>query len=158
MPAAHVHRGSYCGRNFSRPAGIPLRRMFGNAQHMTCPHCHKELPEDQKGKRCPFCGWRARRFNWLIFLCVLLLPALLTLLSAATMHFTLLNTADDSISPIIGLVGSVVGGIFCGVTLARAFTQTEGTRVALSILFAPIMIIVCLTLSCFGCALGGYNS
>jgi uncharacterized membrane protein len=129
--------------------------MFALGQYMICPRCQKEMPDDQKGKRCPFCGSPATRVNWWLFLGALLLPPVLTLLSAVMMRLILSDPMAGGVSLIVGLVGSVVVGIFCSVTLVRGLTGNKGSRVAGLILFAPIMILVCLTLCLFGCAFGG---
>jgi hypothetical protein len=124
---------------------------------MTCPRCQKELPEDQKGKRCPFCGSSGILFHGFIFLCALLLPPLLTLLSAATLRLKLPHPVNENVSPVIGLIGGGVGGIVCGVLLACRATKSIPLRLALSIVLSGLMIVVCVMLCLFGCSVGGYR-
>ncbi|HXC34906.1 MAG TPA: hypothetical protein VNV43_03475 [Candidatus Acidoferrales bacterium] len=124
---------------------------------MTCTHCKKELSEDQKGNRCPFCGAAKARFHWLVFLCALLLPPLLTLVSADTMRHTLSKPVDENVSPTITWIGGAIGGIVCGLLLAFRATKSIPLRVFLSIVLSGLMIAVCVTLSLCGCAVGGYQ-
>lgn len=124
---------------------------------MTCPKCQKELPQVQTGNRCPFCEALKARFHWLVFLCALLLPPLLTLLSAATMRLTLSKPVDENVSPVITFIGGGIGGIVCGLLLAFRATKFIPARVFLAILLSALMIAVCVTLCLFGCSIGGYQ-
>jgi predicted permease len=124
---------------------------------MTCPRCQKELQEGQKGKRCPHCGWFASRFKWLAFLCALLLPPLLTLLSATIMRLAMSNPRDEGLSPFVAVIGGAIGGIICGILLAFRATKNIRHRVVLSALLSAVMIVVCLALCLFGCTAGGYQ-
>ena len=117
---------------------------------MTCPQCHKELPEDQKGKRCPFCGLLAMRFNWPLFLCGLLLPPILTLIAAVPA----IARMTEDVSPMVGVLGSVGGGIICGVAYAFGSTDSVPGRVILGVFASGVMFVVCLMLCLFGCAIG----
>jgi hypothetical protein len=136
---------------------------------MNCPHCQQELPENYGAAWCPFCGknWLPEakpfqklppvKFRWRLFLCVLLSPALLTLLSAATMRFVISShPTGEGVSPTIALAGGTIGGVICGVMLGWN-SRTLSARIALSVLMSAIMIIVCIMLCCFGCGIGGYQ-
>jgi hypothetical protein len=112
---------------------------------MTCPRCHKEVPNDQKGYRCPFCGSSATAFTWPVFLFSLLLPPLVTLL--ASLH-------NDESSAAFGLIGGIVGGIGCGVMLASRIKRTAIEFLVFGIILSVIMIAVCMMLCFFGCAIG----
>jgi hypothetical protein len=147
----------YFGRNLSRVIGISLRRMFAHGKYMTCPRCQKELPNDQKGNRCPFCGSSRILFHWFIFLCALLLPPILTLLSAATVRHTVSQPVNENISPPIALISGAIGGIVCGFLLAFRATKDIPLRIVLSIVLSALMIVVCVMLCLFGCSVGGYQ-
>jgi hypothetical protein len=124
---------------------------------MTCPHCKKEWPEDHQDARCPFCGASRARFHWLVFLCALLLPPLLTLVSADTMRLTLSKHVDENVSPTIAIIGGAIGGIICGLLLAFRATKFIPLRVFLSIVLSGLMVAVCMTLCLCGCSVGGYQ-
>jgi hypothetical protein len=117
---------------------------------MICPQCQKELPEGQNGKPCPFCGASAIRPNWRIFLCALLVPPILTLISA----FPAITRMTGNISPIVGVLGSLVGAIVCGGMIGGGGTNSGPARVIVSFIFTGIMFVVCLMLCFFGCAVG----
>jgi uncharacterized protein YacL len=136
---------------------------------MNCPDCKKELPENYGDAYCPFCGKDLSskaeppqkltpvKFRWRLFLCALLTPALLTLLSAATMRFLFLTQrTNEGVSPVIALVGGAIGGVICGVMLGSTSNNLLA-RIALSILMSAIMVIVCIMLCFFGCGVGGYQ-
>lgn len=136
-----------CGDN--RPGGEELKPM-------TCLRCQNELPEDHEGNRCPICGASKIRFRWLVFLCALLLPPLLTLVSAAWMR-TLPNPVNENFSPNIAFIGGGIGGIVCGLLLAFRAAKNIPLRVALSIVLSGLMIVVCVALCLCGCTVGGYQ-
>lgn len=136
---------------------------------MNCPHCQKELPANYSANWCSFCGKDLPepasseqelppvKFKWKLFLCVLLAPPLLTLLSAAAMHFLILpDSTNESLTPFVGLIGGGIGGIICGVLIGLQ-SRNLAARVFLSIFMAAIMIPVCVTLCIFGCTFGGYD-
>jgi len=139
---------------------------------VNCPHCQKDLPENYSANWCPFCGKnlstppddsaktqtpRKFRWHWKLFLCAMLSPALLTLLSAATMRFLVLShPTSEGVSPTIALLGGAIGGVVCGVTLGLT-ARNLLNRIAISILMSAIMIVVCIMLCFFGCGIGGYQ-
>ena len=97
------------------------------------------------------------KFHWKLFLCALLSPALLPLLSAAAMRFLILSRpTNEGVSPMIGLIGGAIGGVICGVMLGWN-SRTLPARIALSILMSAIMIIACIMLCFLGCGIGGYQ-
>ena len=137
----------------------------------TCPHCQKELPENYGALDCPFCGKDLPsgrpeafhelpqvRFNSLLFLAALLLPPLLTLLSATLMRFVFLTKPmSEGISPWVALVGGCIGGVICGALLGTRIGRNLPARIVLSIVFSAMMIVVCIMLCLFGCGIGGYQ-
>jgi hypothetical protein len=136
---------------------------------MDCPHCHQTLAPGYPAAWCPFCGKDLLpdakplrklppvKFNWRLFFCALLCPALLTLLSAAAMRFLILpQPTNEGVSPMIALVTGAIGGVICGVMLGFN-SRNLPARIALSILMSVIMIIVCTMLCFFGCGIGGYQ-
>jgi hypothetical protein len=136
---------------------------------MNCPHCQRKLPENYGAAWCPFCredlSSKAEppqklpplKFRWRLFLCILLSPALLTLLSATTMRFLMPKPMNEGVSPVIALVGGAIGGVICGVMLGFQSGGNLPTRIMLSILMSAIMIVVCIVLCFFGCGIGGYQ-
>lgn len=92
-----------------------------------------------------------RRINWLVFLIVLLAPAILSCLAGA------LGSRNGNVAPVIALFGGGIAGIICRVMLGRRLGKAPGTRLWLGILFAIILAVVCIGMSCFGCMAGGYQ-
>ena len=133
---------------------------------MNCPHCLKELPENYHAGWCPFCGkdlpaseidsakppLRPVKIYWPVFFAVLLAPALVTMFSAMLDH-----APNQSVSPVIGLFGGAAAGIACGIILGLRLGSTALERVVVTLLLCLIMAVVDITLSCLGCAVGGYN-
>jgi hypothetical protein len=136
---------------------------------MICPHCQKDLPANYSANWCPFCGKNLLpeaepsqelppvKLNWRLFLCVLLSPALLTLLSVAAMRFILSQPRSEGVSPWVGLIGGTIGGVICGVMLGIQGSKKLPARIFISILMSVIMIVVCVVLCFFGCSMGGYQ-
>ena len=91
------------------------------------------------------------RFKWLLFVAVLLSPVLLTALSV-----WLVSDKGDT-APSIAVLGGGPAGIISGTMLGRHLGKTPQVKIALSILFAAILGVVCITMSCFGCMASGYN-
>jgi len=82
---------------------------------------------------------------------VLLAPALLTALSV------LLFAREGDTAPVIAVFGGGLAGIISGIMLGRHFGKTLPVRIVLSILFALILGVVCITMSCCGCMASGYQ-
>jgi hypothetical protein len=125
------------------------------------------LPELYSGAYCPFCGkglpltlepqtnsarLKPVKINWRIFLLFLLVPPILTMITARIVH-----VPNESYSVVVGIVGGIAGGIACGIMLGLRIGRTPPTRVFLCILFIGIMTIASISLCCFGCSLGEYN-
>jgi hypothetical protein len=91
------------------------------------------------------------RFKWWWFVAALLLPVLITALSVW------LFTDEGDTAPSIAVLGGGLVGIISGTMLGRHLGKTPPVRVGLSILFALILGVVCITMSCFGCMVSGYN-
>lgn len=91
------------------------------------------------------------RFKWWLLVVVLLSPVLLTALSV-----WLIDRKGDT-SPSIAVLGGGLAGIISGTMLGRYIGKTPQVKIVLSILFAAIFGVVCITMSCFGCMASGYN-
>ena len=91
------------------------------------------------------------RFNWPIFCCVLLSPPLLTIFAVR-----FLSKSSDA-SLYVVLIGGGIAGIISGVMLGQRGGKTRAARIVGSILLALVMIVVCISMSCFGCLVGGYH-
>ncbi len=129
---------------------------------MNCSHCKKALPENCSENICPDCKKsflpQHLKFNARLFFSALLLPPLITLISAAFFRYVLVVQANqDNTSFLIALIGGGMGGVICGVTLGRKVGKNLPLQIMLSILFAVIFVVVCIMLCCFGCNLGGYQ-
>jgi hypothetical protein len=137
---------------------------------MKCPHCRSELSEGWGVEDCPCCGKclrsepvptgivPARKIKWRLFLAGMLLPPILTLLSAVAMHRIFLQKPlNEGVSPIVAVVASGAGGILCGVLLGIRAGSSIGARVGISIVMSAVMVVVCIVLSFFGCGIGGYD-
>jgi ABC-type nitrate/sulfonate/bicarbonate transport system permease component len=134
---------------------------------MNCPHCQKEMPENHGAVYCPLCGkdlpaattgFAGKKMSWRWFMVALLSPPLLTLISAALMRFVFASQeTNEEVSALIGFLGGVIGGIVCGVMIGARASQDFAARIMVSIFCVPVMVIVCITLCCFGCGIGGYQ-
>lgn len=65
------------------------------------------------------------------------------------------NAGD--LAPTIVMIGGSAGGIICGVLLGKRFGKSVETRIVLGLVLSAIMVVVCVTMSCFGCLAGGYQ-
>ena len=135
---------------------------------MNCPHCQRELPENYGAAYCPFCGQNLPpenqiaessakklapiRFHVMIFFLLLLLPPIVTMISA-----WLVQSQNEPYSLCIGFFGGGAAGIACGIMLGLRLGRTVPARILLSLFFAAIMAVVCIMLCFFGCNLGGYQ-
>jgi hypothetical protein len=137
---------------------------------MICPHCQRELPENYSTAGCPFCGkdlsvenlkpspeLPTGNFNGRIFLCALLFPPLLTLISATAMGLIFSHPINESVSPLIALVSGAIGGVICGTMLGFQASEKLPARIIISILMSAIMVVICIMLCMFGCIFGGYE-
>lgn len=129
-----------------------------SANQTKCPGCGQEVeficnPEGQDS--CPHCGGPppaaapSPKFNWLIFLGVLLAPAMLTLAGAAG--------KIEGLAVGTPLVGGAIAGLFCGIYLARRVGRTSAARLWLGFLFVGVFGCVSFSLGFFGCMLGGFQ-
>lgn len=123
-----------------------------------CPGCGEQVqfvyhPEGQDS--CPNCGGPpptqppSGKFNWLLFLGVLLAPAMLSLGGAIG--------KIDGLAVGTPLVGGAIAGLLCGIYLARRVGRTSASRLWLGFLFVGVFACVSFMLSFFGCLLGGYQ-
>jgi hypothetical protein len=134
---------------------------------MNCQHCQKTLPEKYGATYCPYCGGDVQpeesdvtepslapiKISWWITFGALLAPPLLTLITAFLLH----GHGNEELSAVISMMGGTAGGIAFGIILALRLGRSVGTRIGLGILFSTIFAVVCITLSCFGCLIGGYQ-
>lgn len=135
---------------------------------MNCPHCQKVLPKNYGATYCLHCGTALPpeeptpttsplplppvRIRWLLFFGALLLPPVLTFLTA----FILRTQTDEQMAPLIAVFGAAAGGIACGIMLGLHIGKSVSLRVGLGIFFSCLMALVCFTLSFGGCMVGGY--
>lgn len=136
---------------------------------MNCPHCQKNVPGDYSAVYCPFCGldlpsdkaYGAElkpkdlapvKFHVSVFFMLLLVPPILTMISARLIH-----VQNEPYSTAIGFFGGGAAGIICGILLGLRLGRTLPVRVVLSMFFAAIMTVVCIMLCFFGCSIGGYQ-
>jgi len=92
------------------------------------------------------------RLNAAVFSLLVFIPPVLTLLSAR------LAPAPNGEFPVmIGFIGGGVAGIACGIMLGFRIGKNPPARLALSVAFAAVMVVVCVSLCCFGCTIGGYQ-
>ncbi|MEO6184121.1 MAG: hypothetical protein ABIP71_13670 [Verrucomicrobiota bacterium] len=135
---------------------------------MNCPHCQKELPENYSAAYCPVCGkglppqvsptltsetpsTTKQKISWPLFFIVWLAPVLLT--SLTVLAFS--NKNEGAV--YVGLFGGGISGIICGVMLGRRLGKTRELRIVLGVVFALIMVVVCVAMNSFGCLVSGYN-
>lgn len=131
---------------------------------MNCPSCQRPLPDGQSAA-CPSCGkpllnapgavvspaLPPAQLNWLIFFAVLFAPPLLALLAARG------GRPAEGMAAGIALVGGGLAGIACGVLLGRRLSRTAGMRIVLGLIFAAVLSVVCVGMSCVGCLAGGFR-
>jgi hypothetical protein len=137
---------------------------------MNCPHCHKELPQRYSAGWCPFCGRDLPPmeapalesspplapviFRPRLFFSIFLAPPLLTVL-IVLLSFGSRDVQDGA--ALVALFGGGIAGITCGIMLGRRLGKSSATRVGFSLLLGPIMVVVCVGLSFFGCMVSGYQ-
>lgn len=88
-----------------------------------------------------------RRLNWLWFMVALLLPPVVTML-------VMMSGKPGDASAFVAFGGSPMGGLVCGLLLARRVTRTTTGRVLATLGFTVLFgaVIFCL---CFaGCLVG----
>lgn len=94
---------------------------------------------------------RPRRIPWFLFFAGLLGPPLLTFL------VVMLVDRKGDIAPVISVVFGGAGGTLCGALLGLRFGSNTYVKVALGIVFALVMGVVVITMSCVGCLAGGFK-
>src|SRR6186997_2054235 len=102
-------------------------------------------PTDLPSPEIPAPPHAGRPFKWWLFVAVLLSPVFLTALSVW------LFAKDGDTAPSIAMLGGGLAGIISGTMLGRHLGKTPPVRIVLSILFALVLGVVCITMSCFGC-------
>jgi len=136
---------------------------------MNCPHCQKDLSENNGAAKCPFCGQNLPpetqvvgtlakplapvRFHLPVFVLLLLLPPVATILSAL-----LVSPQNKNYSLVIGFFGGGAAGIACGIMLGLRLGKTIRARIALCLVFAAIMAVVCIMLCFYGCTFAVLSS
>ena len=127
------------------------------------------MTEHPAAGHCPFCGGGVgpeptppvaadvgrrpkKKFPAAIFFLLLLGPPFLTMLAAAV-----IRVPNEPISQVIGFFGGGSAGVTCGVLLGCRVGETSLGRSLFSLFLGALMAIVCITLCCVGCAVGGYQ-
>jgi hypothetical protein len=128
-----------------------------NSSPQLCPKCQQPLaPDVSQSAPCPNCGHinvsdvvaskpAPSHVGWFVFVIVLLLPALLTLLTARA----------DSLWPVSTFLVGGVAALYCGFWLAWRIFRSTATRWILAMFFSGGFYVVSFFLCCAGCALGG---
>lgn len=93
----------------------------------------------------------AAKLNWPIFFIVLCAPVVVTVIAV---HFG--RTGQDA-ATAIAILGGALGGIICGAMLGRRIGTSAGMKIAMSFVFALMIIPVCVGMSCFGCLVSGFK-
>lgn len=109
-----------------------------------------ETPPPPLPKEHPASTNRCCRFNPWLFFSVLAAPAVVNLLAGSLF-------GDDGLgfAVIMGLVGSLIAGIICGVHFARSMGQlTKGVKIGVGIAMTVGCIGGAFLLAFGGCALG----
>jgi len=88
---------------------------------------------------------------WLIFTAVLLSPVIASCLAGA------LDKQNGDAAPVVALLGGGVGGIVCGAMIGWRMRKSTALRIVWGIVFAAVMVVVCVGMSCFGCLASGYQ-
>jgi hypothetical protein len=136
---------------------------------MDCPSCKQPQPENNTTGVCSYCGDGLPRttlaapvgsppfkLKWRWFWVGLLAPPILTTLSAFLASQGS-SASNEGVSVAIGFIGSGIGAFVCALVLGTQLTKDLGIRILLTFVFMAMMGVVCLTLSCFGCGIGGYH-
>jgi hypothetical protein len=89
--------------------------------------------------------------QWPIFFAVLLAPAILTILLVST------GMRQGDAPANFVLIGGGAAGIICGAMLGLQLGKTPAAKLGIGILFAGVMAVVCIGLSCFGCLASGFQ-
>ena len=111
-------------------------------QAVTCPVCsHSLTPPKSEGGPSPAKSTR----GWPIFFGVLLLPALLTLVTARS----------DDVWPFFTFGLSLITALYCGFWLAGRICRTTGARLAAGVALSGGFYVLSFILCCAGCAIGG---
>jgi hypothetical protein len=127
-----------------------------------CPHCQQILPADSTAAiQCSNCGRAIQptaadavagatgksQKGWIVFVLVLLLPALLTLLTAKS----------DNLWPVATFLVGAGAALYCGFWMAWRLCRTTVGKVAAGLALSAGFYVVSFILCCAGCALGGAN-
>jgi hypothetical protein len=89
------------------------------------------------------------RFKWLLVLSLLLGPAVLAFLGAMTKL--------DALAVASPLVGGLVGGVYCGVGLAKRFSTSTYPRILIGLFFGTITACAIIGIGFGGCVLGNFK-
>jgi hypothetical protein len=89
------------------------------------------------------------RFQWVLILTLLFGPAVLAFLGAM-IHFDGLAVASPPI-------GGLVGGLYCGIRLAKRFSTSTYPRILIGLFFGTITACAIIGIGFGGCVLGNYR-
>ena len=121
---------------------------------MNCPHCQAELPSDYIAESCPSCGRhlstqaeakppelpiQSKSIYWLVFWLAFFGSPILGLLAASA-------RLGGGI-----LFLAIPGAIIAGFSLAKVYTKTPATFVAVGILFTVGVLVIYLGILFVGC-------
>jgi hypothetical protein len=115
---------------------------------MNCPYCQKDIPAENSGGPCPFCGKELspRNKRWCPFFAVLFTPAIGTFVSE--------SLKAESVAVGIAIFGSLIGGLIC----AGIMTYNLRRGVLSFLLNGFLMFCLSFIISCIGCtASSGFN-
>lgn len=108
-----------------------------------CPNCGEAV--DVGGASAAAVGATKSRGGWLVFVMVLLVPAILTFLTAKS----------ENLWPVSTFIVGAGAALYCGFWMAWRICRTNAGKVivglALSVGFYWVSFVLC----CAGCAIGG---
>jgi hypothetical protein len=90
-------------------------------------------------------------FRWVLFIALLLGPALLTCLTV------LIESSSNGPAAPVGLIAGGLGGMASGIVLGIWTGRSMALRAVLAIAFAAVCGVVSISLAMFGCLASGFN-
>jgi hypothetical protein len=90
------------------------------------------------------------RFHWTVLGTALMGPPVLTALAA-------MLDRKGAAAPAFMFLGGIAGGLVIGVMLGCRFGKSTPAKVLLSVLLVAVSAVAVVSLSGFGCAVGGYQ-
>jgi hypothetical protein len=90
-----------------------------------------------------------RHLNWLLILALLIGPAVVAFLGAST-HLDWLAVASP-------LIGGLVGGLYCGIRVARRYGKSAFGKILIGLILSAVVGCVIIGIGLVGCALGDFK-